>query len=252
MAEHPTRRGWMLVVGIVLLLVGLLGAGALWFAGGQRIDENVAGFARAPAGCATTLDFERAGNFTLYVETKGTVDDLPGDCAAAAAYDRTDVSRPELVVVDPEGSPVGIESDPGSDYDTGSFVGSSVGLVRIEAPGDYVLTVQPDGAPFAIAVGGDPNDGVALMRWGAVAVAIVGLIAGGIFLVLGSRRPPDAATEPAPWEPASAGWPTSPPGFPAPPPTTGAAGPAGSNGPVTSPPTGAPPAHGWGPPTPGP
>lgn len=258
MSEHSTRRGWMLAVGIALLVIGLVGAGALWYGGGQRQDDNVAGFARAPSGCATTLDFERGGQFTVYVETKGTVDELTGDCAGGGDYDRADTPDADVALVDPEGSPVDVEESSGADYDTGAFVGSAVGVIQIDAPGDYVLTVQADGEPFAVAVGGDPNEGVAPLRWGAVAMAIAGLIIGGVLLVFGSRRSPEPDAVQVPWQPAPADWPTSPPGFPAPPPTTGAAGPAGSPGPprlpppptVVAPGEPAPPA-GWGPPGPG-
>jgi hypothetical protein len=58
MAERSGRRGWMLVVG-ALALVGLLATAAvLWIAAGDRGADNVAGFARAPMGCDTTLGFE--------------------------------------------------------------------------------------------------------------------------------------------------------------------------------------------------
>ena len=68
-------------------------------------------------------------------------------------------------------------------------MGSSVGVVQIESTGEHVLTVAADGGQFAIAVGGDPNDGVGLLRWGAVGVAIVSLVVGGILLVLGRPSP---------------------------------------------------------------
>ncbi len=223
----------MLVVGVVVLVAGLVGAGALWYAAGQRQDDNVAGFARAPSGCATTLDFDRAGTFTLYTETTGSVENLVGDCAAPAEYDRSGVPVVDLTLVDADGAPVAIEASSGVDYDTGTFVGASMGVVEIVEPGDHVLTVAADGEAFAIAVGGDPGDGVGLLRWSAVFTAIAALVVGGVLLVLGSRRPAPPRAVDAPWQP-SPEWPTSPPGFPAPPPTTGATGPAGP--PMTSPP----------------
>ena len=39
-----------------------------------------AAFARAPVGCETTLDFDRSGEFVLYIETTGQVDGIGGDC----------------------------------------------------------------------------------------------------------------------------------------------------------------------------
>jgi hypothetical protein len=123
--------------------------------------------------------------------------------------------------------------------------------VQIDTPGDHVLTVaSTEGEPFALAVGRSPDDGVALLRWGAGAAAIAGLVLGGLFLVLGSRRSPAPIAPDSPWTPDDGGWPSSPPGFPVPPPTTGATGPAGPLGP----PLVAPPDvdHGspWGPPLP--
>ncbi len=230
MTERTGRRRWMIVVG-VLLVVGLVGAAvALWIAGGDREADNVAGFARAPVGCDTTLDFESTGTFVLYVETSGEFDELAGACDVAKRYDRDpdDVPVVELTLRDPDGDVVGIEERADVSYDVDGFVGSSIGEVEIETEGDHLLTVAPAGGDaFAVAVGRHPDQGVALLRWGAVAAAIFGLVFGGLFLVLGSRRPPATPTAAAPWTPDGQGWPSSPPGFPVPPPTTGATGPAG-------------------------
>ena len=250
MSERGSRRGWMLVLGVVVLLVGIVGAGALWFAANARLDDNVAGLARAPSGCATTLDFDRTGEFTVFVETTGSLDDLAGDCAADTVYDRDDVADPVVVLVDPDGAEIEIQSTDGEDYDSGGFSGSSIGTIQIDVPGDHVLTVPADGDQFVIAVGGDPNAGVAPLRWGAVLLFIVALVVAGILLVLGSRRPHETDdSDAAPWQPgalAAPSWPVGPPGFPAPPPTTGAVGPAG---PPLVQPGGAPTGSPWAPPS---
>ncbi len=220
----------MLVLGAVVVVAGLVGAGALWYLGALRGDDNVADFARAPSGCATTLDFTRTGDFTVFVETAGRFDDLPGDCSADVEYDRDDVADVQFELVDPDGAEVDIAATSEIAYDTGTFVGSSVGVVTIDVAGAYVLSVDGAGAQFAVAVGGDPNDGVAALRWGAMAMAIVALVVGGLLLVVGSRgASATAESDDAPWKPefAPAPWPIGPPGFPAPPPTTGASAPAG-------------------------
>jgi hypothetical protein len=254
----------MLVAGVFALLVGLVGAGALWYASGQRYDDNVAAFARAPSGCATTLDFDRTGTFTLYTETTGRIDELAGDCEQTEDYDRDDVPEIDVVIVDPDGDEVPVEEVSGSGYDTTTFVGVAVGEIDVAQVGDHVITVQRDGAPFAVAVGGAADAGVAPLRWGAIALAIVGMIAGGLLLAAGSRRP--TSIEPAAvWQPSAGAWPSSPPGFPAPPATTGTRGTLGTVGPPmvappvaaspppgptpTSTPTPTPPRPGWGPPT---
>jgi hypothetical protein len=248
MAEPTGRRGWMVALGSLVLVVLLATAAALWNAAGDRRAGNVAGFARAPVGCDTTLGFESSGTFVLYVETSGELDDdLAGACDAQQRYDRDadDIPQVELVLRDADADGDEVElSDTGEvDYDVDGFVGSAVHEVQIDTPGDHVLTVAPSGGDaFAIAVGRTPDQGVALLRWGAVVAAIGGLVLGGLFLVLGARRPPATTTPPAPWTPDERGWPASPPGFPVPPPTTGASGPG------RAPPNDSPRSP-WGPPS---
>ena len=251
------RRGWMLVAGVVVL-IGLLGAAAgLWFAAGERRSDNVASFARAPVGCNTTLDFEATGTFVLYIETRGEFDQLAGECDAEQTYDRNPEDVPELdaVLIDPEGAVIDFDDVKAVGYDVDGFVGTAVRSVEIETPGDHVLTVAPtDGEPFAVAIGRSPDEGVGLLRAGAIAAAIAGLVLGGVFLVLGSRSAPTPVAPPAAWTPDSQAWPASPPGFPMPPPTTGATGPVG---PLSAAPPAAPGHPGaqrppWGPPPPPP
>ncbi len=238
MAERAARSGWMIAVGVVLV-VGTVGAAiALWVAAGQRQADNVAGFARAPVGCETTLDFDATGTFVIYIETTGEFEELAGACDADLRYDRDpdDVPDPELILVDPDGDDVAFGDTDDRSYDVDGFVGTASRSVEIETTGDHVLTVAPTtGDSFAVAIGRTPDDGVALLRWGAIAAAIVGLLVGGLLLVLGSRRPPAAPVPTQPWTPDGRGWPASPPGFPVPPPTTGASGPAGPPPPDTPP-----------------
>ena len=250
MPEQVRRRGWMLLVGVLVLVVSIGAAVALWVASGERRADNVAGFARAPVGCDTTLDFEATGTFVLYVETSGKIDQLAGACDAERRFDRDidDVPALSATLLDPNGDEidlVDLGDDDAVSYDVSGFVGSAARTVQIDTAGDHVLTVAPtEGDPFVVAVGRSPDDGVALLRWGAAAAAIVGLVLGGLFLVLGSRRLPDPMTPVTPWTPDGQGWPSSPPGFPIPPPTTGATGP-----PQAAPPGFDPPSP-WGPPPP--
>jgi hypothetical protein len=245
------RRKGMIALGAVVLVGLLVAAGALWYASLWRHDDNVAGFARAPEGCTTTLDFERSGEFVLYVETTGRLDVVRGDCDAPTSYadgdGAFDVGAVEFSMRDADGQE--IEAEPGGtsrEYDTGAFAGESWGVVQVDQPGRHELTVGPnDAGAFAIAIGGDPDEGVALLRWLAVAAAVSGLVIGGLLVLLGSRRTTIDDGGPSPWQPDGAGgpqalaWPSGPPGFPTPPPTTGATGPAG-------PP--AAPGPPWGPP----
>ena len=259
MTERAGGRVWMLALG-VLVIVGALGAAvAMWIAGTDREADNVAGFARAPVGCDTTLDFASTGTFLLYVETSGRFGALAGACDAPARYNRDadDVPAVEVTLRDPDGDVIDLDDSAEVDYDIDGFVGSSIGEVQIQSEGDHVLTVATVGGDtFAVAVGRQPDQGVALLRWGALAAAIGGLLLGGLLLVLGSRRPPVTPAPVDPWTPDGGGWPSSPPGFPVPPPTTGATGPAGPplTPPVTVPlplPPSSPPGPSpspWGPP----
>ena len=226
------RRTWQLALGVGLLLGFLVAAVGLWIGADRLYDNNVAGFARAPVGCDTTLDFDRTGEFFLYVETTGRLDAVRGDCGASMTYERKgEPPQVQVVLRDPSGEVVEMESSPGLHYDTGEYVGRSSRIVQIADVGDHILTVGAvEGAEFVVAIGRDPDDGVGLMRWGAFAALIAGLLLGGLFLVLGSRRSVAEATDPAPWRPMTpagpqqSGWPSGPPGFPMPPPTTGATG----------------------------
>lgn len=235
-------RRRQLVVGAVVL-VGCLVAGAvLWVIGGQRRDDAVADLARAPVGCDTTLDFDRAGEFLVFVETRGTLDDIAGDCGAPGPYD-LDGEEPEvrLTLRDADGVEVDLDPARGIEYDSGGYTGELERRVTIAEPGDHVLTVESDtDAVFAVAVGRDPNDGVTLLRWAALGAVIAGLLVGGLLLVLGSRRSGVSSGPEEPWRPdagSDAGWPVGPPGFPPPPPTTGASAPGGRPPWSTSPPS---------------
>jgi hypothetical protein len=223
------RRTWQLALAVGLLVGFLAVAVGLWVGADRLYEDNIGGFARAPVGCDTTLDFNRTGEFILYVETTGELDVVRGDCDASGVYDRSgELPAVQLVLRGPSGEVVELESSTGLDYDTGDFVGSSQRRAQIESSGDHVLTVGlVDGAEFVVSIGRDPDDGVGLMRWGSIGALIVGFLLGGLFLVLGSRRTVVSNVEASPWQPAShqvTGWPSGPPGFPVPPPTTGATG----------------------------
>lgn len=248
MPERTRRRGWLVLAGVLVLVCSVGGAIALWNAADGRRSDNVASFARAPVGCDTTLDFEATGTFVLYVETSGEFGPLAGACEQQLRFDRDvdDVPVVDATLVDPNGEAIDlgdiVDADPAG-YDVGGFVGSAVHTVRIDTPGDHVLTVAPTaGAPFAIAVGRSPDDGVALLRWAGVAAGIAGLVLAGVLLVLGSRRSPTPLSPVDPWSPDDRAWPSSPPGFPVPPPTTGATGPPQAARPDSDPPSL------WGPP----
>ena len=81
-------------LGIVLLVVGVVTAAALWFGAGRRYDDAIAKLAPAPIGCNTTLVFDKTGTYTFFVETDGEIGRIEGDCQSdARSYDVDGVPR---------------------------------------------------------------------------------------------------------------------------------------------------------------
>lgn len=223
MGTRSTGRGTAVVFGLLLVLAGLVGGGVLWVLSMRRHDDAVDSFARAPVGCTTTLEFSETGTFYVYEETESDGDAVPGGCEPVA-----DPSRQfGFELTGPDGA-VDATPDDGVDYDSGGFAGRSHSRVEIDATGQYRITVVGDDAGVVAAIGRDPDDGVAELRRGAVAVAAAGVVLGALLLLLAGRRsrkavppPPSLPPPPGPGRPAAA-WPPEPPrisdlGAPAPP-----------------------------------
>ena len=222
-----TGRG-RLIAGIVVLVVGIGAGVGLWLGSNARLDEAVDGLARGPVGCDTVLDFDETGDYIVFIETKGAIDEGRGDCGAdsSVAWSGDELPDATVTLTGPDGDEIDIAPDDGVDYDAGGSQGSSIGTVTIEQPGDHLLRVESDDEGFYVTIGRNPNDGVTLMRVGALALLVAGIVVGVLLIVTGRRRGDAAAPAPAAWVPTgpAPGWPSSPPGFPAPPPTTGVTG----------------------------
>jgi hypothetical protein len=232
------------------VVAGVVAGGVLFFLGGRAEEQTVEGFARAPVGCTTTLQFDTADTFTFYVETKGEAGDLRGDCAGnGAVYDRGDDDPPQvtLALVDANGGRVPLRDSDQYSYDTARFVGSAIKEADVTA-GTYRLTVESDSTDFAIAIGRDPEvDSSGLQALGA-AVALLGLVIGvalALFSLRNRPEPPPPTLTDGMWRPqppmtAAVGVPGVPgvPGFVPPPPSTPVPAPA-----QWAPP---PPPPGWG------
>lgn len=236
MSAGRRRRSVLRVLAVAAIVLGVIGGIAIWLAADRRLDDAVAGLARAPVGCDTVLDFDATGTYLLFVETAGVVEDVRGDCEVDSEVARESDELPSvtLTLVGPEDDDIDLVPDDGVSYDAGGSSGESIESVVIESPGDHVLRVESDDGGFVIAVGRDPNDGVMAIRGAAIAAAVLG-VAIGVGLLLGTRRGRlDDAAPVAVWTPGPGGAPDrpmSPPGFPAPPPTTGTTA-------VVGPPTG--------------
>ena len=205
MAEAPSRRGVLVGFGVVVLVVGLVAAVALWSVGDDRRRDAVEGFARAPVGCDTTLDFVETGEYFVFVERAGRLDGIRGDCDVEGAYDVGSVTPDvDITIVDPEGSPVELDRTvSGLDYSEAGFVGAAAFTIEIVETDDHVVRVEsPDSEVFVIAVGRDPSHGVALLKGGAAALGILGLLLGGGLILLGARRSTTPVASPQ-WAPGA-------------------------------------------------
>jgi hypothetical protein len=194
----------MRALGIVVIVAGVVAGVALWFAAGRRYDDAVASLAPAPIGCDTTLTFDRTGTYTLFVETKGHVGEIDGDCESAARdYDVASVPRVTLALVDADGQNVDLARASGPTYDRAGRRGEGIRAVRIDRTGTYVMTAEATNTEAMIRVGRDPARGVAAMRAGAIAILLAGVTGGVLLIVLGRhRRVPAPAVVPGP------AWPT--------------------------------------------
>lgn len=209
-APAGTRRG-VLFTGIGVAVVGLAAGAVLYGLSGSTKEATVEKFARAPAGCTTTLQFDKSAVFTLYVETKGSVSDPGGDCAAnGGTYEHADDDLPRvtLTLVDDADAVQTLTAVSGPRYDVGGYRGQATQQVRIAAAGTYRLTVTSDSTDFAIAIGGKPDADSATMRMGGLGLAGLGVLLGGLLVVLGLRKKAPATVAPA------TGWPTAPSGVP--------------------------------------
>jgi hypothetical protein len=232
------RRTGLLSAGLGLLAIGIAAIIAGILVANSRYEDGVKKLARAPAGCTTTLEFDKAGTYTLYIETKGKISDRGGDCGGSGSYEHTG-SRPaaELSLVDRSGAQQTVNDAKGKDYSAAGAKGTAVSSVKITDPGTYRLTVSSTDSDFAVAVGKDPKgDADSVRNLGIGAGAIAALI-GVILVILGMRRrggpapapawtasPPPATPYAAPAIPQSPqpAWPQAPPvSPPAPPPPPG-------------------------------
>ncbi len=192
-AKQSRKRGGAgRVVLIVLGAVGIVAGLLLWFLAGSRYDDAVQSLAPAPVACETTLEFDDAGTYLFFVETKGDVGEIEGSCAATDRdydYDGDALPRVSLTLVDDGGEEVDLDRVSEPSYDHGGRAGTAVRTAEIDDAGTYLLTVEANDPDVMIRVGKDPQQGVGAMRVSGIVLAVLGLVA----LILGLvRRPPQA------------------------------------------------------------
>lgn len=273
MSTSPSRRR-AIVLGVVIVVVGVIAVIAFWVAGSARKSNAIENYARAPVGCDTTLDFAEAGTYLLFVEGTGRVGQVRGDCDAAETYD-SDVGPDDVTVtvVDPDGNVVDLRDPPTISYSSGDYAGQSAFEIDIEDATDHVIRVESEAAgDFVVAVGRDPDDGVALLRTIGLLLALAGTVTGLVVVLAvgrGGSSPGSTTVGASPWaappptqplyRPPAIGSPPGPAAMPgALPPSPGGFAPPSPGPPSTSaPPTGqtppsapaASPAPEWGGPT---
>jgi hypothetical protein len=204
MAIKSKGRGTAAAFGLLLLFAGLVGGAVLYMLSVRRPADAVDGFARAPVGCTTTLRFTETGTFYVF-EDLGPVIEVPdGGCEPTADPAQTfafDMQGPD--------GPVVPRADASLSYDTDDYVGNSVARVEIDVAGEYEVVVVGDDPAVVAAIGRDPDDGVDDLRQRAIAVAIIGVVLGGLLLLLAGRRSKQAAAFLAPdgpgWGPRQGG-----------------------------------------------
>ncbi len=205
----------MIIVGLIIFVAGLVGGGAIVAKAMSNYEEAVKSLARAPVGCTTTLVFDKPATFIMYIETKGTLGELGGDCAAATGdFEHTGDKLPKvsLTLEDPNGDGVDLQRGVTASYDVGGFVGTAVRSVQIEQAGTYHLNVESDESDFAVSIGKDPKKDSEKLTAVGGAVVLVGFILGSLLFLLGlrRRRPEPAIVDPRNPIGPLPGWPPSP------------------------------------------
>ncbi len=188
MARKSKGRGTAAAFGLLLLFAGLVGGGVLFASSVRRPTQTIEGFARAPVGCTTTLEFSETGVFFVFEDIGPATAALESDCEAVANPSQTfafELSGPD--------GPMVPRADKSLSYDTDDYLGSSVARFEIDVPGEYEIVVVGDDPSVVAAIGRDPDDGVDDLRQRAILVAIVGVVLGGLLLLLAGRRSRKAA-----------------------------------------------------------
>ena len=176
---------WWWISAIAVFVVGM----TLALIGVQRDQELIADLVRTPTGCVSTVDISATGRYYVYVETKGTINEI-GPCNNDARNFEFDIP-PEVTVTltDAGGDAVDLRPDDSVEYDAPDFMGESVATFVISEPGTFTVAVQSPQADAVVAIGRNASmmDG-ALLVSGASLVLIALAILILAIIATGSRR----------------------------------------------------------------
>jgi hypothetical protein len=181
-----------------VLLAGVIGGVVMLLLSGARRDSAIEGLARAPIGCTTTLDFAKAGEFVVFVETRGSIGAVRGDCPNAnRSYDyQGQVPDVEVDLVDLDGAALVLTADRSISYDGTGSIGTSLGRFEIEQAGEYLLTATSDVSDVVVTIGKDPDEAASMLTVGGYVAMAAGLLVGGVMLAVALRRPRSGAQGP--------------------------------------------------------
>ena len=207
-------------IGIILIVIGVIGAIVIWVVGFKNLSDSVDNFARYEAPGARDLTFKSDGTFTIYYE---------------GSDDRSDVPDLDITFTDSGGNELPVERGdiPDISFSVNDHAGVAVAKVRIPEAGTYTIDVQSsDPGPFDVAVGRGVIAKLGVFILIGIAVGFVGVVLGVITLIVTGvkrgRRKREAAAALAPA--ATSSWGAAP-----------AAPPGGWNAPPTAPPLTPPP-----------
>jgi len=185
------RRTGLLITGLVVLLGGLIGGGAVLAKGKSNYEDAVHSLARAPVGCTTTLVFDKADKFIVYIETKGKLAELSGDCNADSGpynHEGDKLPKVSMKMLNSGGDEIQMPDATGASYDVDGYAGTQNRSLEITSAGTYRLDVESDDTDFAISIGKNPKDDNDLMMVIGGGIVLAGLIVGVLLILLGLRR----------------------------------------------------------------
>lgn len=201
MAVTSRGRGTAAAIGLFCLFVGLVGGAVLYVVAERRPATNVEGFARAPVGCNTTLEFAEAGTFHVFEEVGASAEEVGNGCEPVA-----DPTTRFQVEFTGELTPASTDDTTELSYDVGGFDGRSVQTVEVVEPGQYTIEVIGDDLTVVAAIGRDPDEGVDDLRRAALILAVAGIALGLLLLTVSGHRSKRAAIVTPPsgpgWGPA--------------------------------------------------
>jgi hypothetical protein len=176
---------WWWISAIAVFVVGM----TLALIGVQRDQELIADLVRTPTGCVSTVDISATGRYYVYVETKGTINEI-GPCNNDARNFEFDIP-PEVTVTltDAGGDAVDLRPDDSVEYDAPDFMGESVATFVISEPGTFTVAVQSPQADAVVAIGRNASmmDGALLVSGASLVLIALALLILAI-IATGSRR----------------------------------------------------------------